>query len=162
MTRKHDADRRRQERIRRHEHGEVEEDREHEVHRRPGEHDEEAFVDRQRLEGPLAVLRMHDLGLRLLEHRDVTAERQKPDAVFRLTPSEAQDLRSEPETEREHLHAKRFGEHEVPELVNEDQRAREDDEIDEIHRTGAARTLASKAAPPKRLVPSRRRHKTPT
>ncbi len=91
---------------------------------------------------------MDDLCLRFLEHRHVPPERQETDAVLRLSTPEAQDLRPEPEAEGEHLHPEGLGEHEVPELVNEDQRAREDDEVEEVHpgRAAGARLAPGPAA----------------
>src|SRR5262249_4337408 len=40
-----------------------------------------------------------------------------------------QDLRTEPEAEGEDFNAERFGEQKVPELVDEDERTDEDDEV---------------------------------
>ena len=140
VPRQHDADRRRQERPVADEHREVEQHREDQVHHRPGEHDDHALVRRQRLEGAAA-------GLRAARRRSSTpraSSRSRRAASSEMQysvsrPRSLQDLRPEAEAEGEHLDAERLGEQEMPELVDEDQRADEDDEVQRTHAARARR-----------------------
>jgi hypothetical protein len=144
MSRQNDPDRRRQERPVGHEHRKVEKQREHQVHRGPRENDRDAFVDRQRFERALSILGQHEIALRLLEHLHVAAERNQTDAVLGLTPSELQDLRTEAEAESDDLDPEGLGHRKVAELVHEDERADQNDEVEEVH----AREAASRPAAP--------------
>jgi hypothetical protein len=67
--------------------------------------------------------------LPLLEHFHEAAEREETDAVLRLFPSHFQDLGPEADGKRQHLHPEQLRECEVPEFVDEDQDADEEDEI---------------------------------
>ena len=112
----------------------VERDREEEVHRRPREDDDDPLPERLRLEGAVPVLGQDRLALlALLEHLHEAAEGQEAHAVLGLLAADAQDLRPEADREGEHLHAEDLREGEVPRLVDEDEGADEDDEVQKVH-----------------------------
>jgi hypothetical protein len=128
------AHRRRQELLDLEEHRRVERDREEQIHRRPREDDDDALPERLRLEGSVPFLRQDRLALlALLEHLHEAAEGQQAHAVLGLLAADAQDLRPEADREREHLDAEDLREGEVPRLVDEDERADEDDEVKKVH-----------------------------
>src|SRR5262249_16610821 len=87
----------------------------------------------QRLERATPILGEHDVGLARFEHFDVATERDERDAILRLATAQLQDLGTEAETKGQHLHAKCLGEKEMTQLVNENQRADEDDEVKKFH-----------------------------
>ena len=96
MSRQHHADGRRQERAVHHEDGEVEEQREDQVHHRSRQHHQDALEVAERFEGAVSILGQDDLGLGGLEQPHVAAERQEADAVLGLPPAQAQDSGPKP------------------------------------------------------------------
>ena len=129
-----DAHRRGQELLVLEEDGRVERDGKEQVHRRPREDDDDALPERLRLERAVPVLGQDRLAaLALLEHLHEAAERQEADAVLGLLAADADDLRAESDREREHLHAEDLGEGKVPRLVDEDEGADEEDEVQKVH-----------------------------
>ena len=91
-----------------------------------------------RLEGAPAILRQDrgSLLLVLLEHLHEAAEGKQADAVRRLPPTDLQQLGPEAEAEGQDLHAEDLGEDEVPRLVDEDQRADQQHEVQKVQGGG--------------------------
>ncbi len=104
------------------------------VHDGPGEDDDDALPERLRFERSLAVFGQDGVGLRLLEHLHETAEGDEPDAIFGFLAAQPEDLRPEAEREGDDLHAEDLGPGVMPELVHENQRGHENDEIKKVHR----------------------------
>src|SRR5690606_14812386 len=112
----------------------------------------------QRLERALAILGQDDRALARFEHLDVAAERQQRDAVLRLATAQLEDLRAETQTKGQDFDAERLREQKMPKLVDEDQRADEDDEVEQVHAgsCSAAAPSFGQAFRPARLAQSRR------
>ena len=100
---------------RRHDHGE------HDVHQRS--HDQDLEPLPLGLGEKLVGLARPRVVRVLARHLDVTAERDGADAVFRVAAREFQDLGPETEREREHANADPPRRQEMPQLVDEDQDA---------------------------------------
>src|SRR5690606_37055568 len=116
-----------------HEYGEVEEDREDEVHRWTGQNHDHSLVEGEALERSILVLRKNQVTLGLLEHLHVATEREKRDTVLGFPAAEAKDFRPKPQTEGDDLHPECLRKQEMPHLVHEDQRTDQQDEVQEIH-----------------------------
>ena len=126
--------------------------REHRVHRHAGAHDDHASPKRFALEpailrhglgpernhrvwivariillsrGPFlgSSLEKRRLGVVAGRHADVAAERQPREDVLRFTPAPAEDRRTETDGKPRRVNAESLGRDEVPELVNEDHEA---------------------------------------
>ena len=85
-------------------------------------------------EGAPAILGEDGLvALALLEHLHEAAEGQEAHAVLRLLAADAHHLGPEADGEGEDLDAEDLGEGKVARLVDEDQRADEQDEVQQVH-----------------------------
>ena len=82
----------------------------------------------------------------LAEQTHVPAERDRRQPVFGLAEGDADDARPEAEREAQHLHVKQLREHEVPQLVHQDEHAQQHDrgrgDADRAH----ARSLTREAS----------------
>src|SRR5690606_12909521 len=82
-------------------------------------------------------------------HLDVAAEGQPRDDVLRLAPAEPPELRAETDGEAGHLDVDGLGRHEVPELVDEDENAQNDDRCEnrDQHRPATTSRARARARP---------------
>ena len=104
-------------------------DRQHDVHRRAGDVDEDALPARLVLEVARVVRGL--VGI-LAAHAHVAAERDPGHPVLGLAALEPPDPLAEAEREGEDAHAERLGDEVVTTLVHEDDDAEGDDEGDGI------------------------------
>ena len=130
---------------------EVDQQRQQQIERRPGDDDRVALP--QWLVGQRALALAIDgrdrvAGI-LAQQAHVAAERHQRQAVLGLAARDAKQARPEADREAHHAHVEQLGEHEVPELVHQDQHAEQRHDRrrpeEQAHR---ARAPASWAATP--------------
>ena len=121
----HRPDRRRQHRALAGEVNEVDEQRQQQVEHRPGDDDRVALPQRLRGQRARPIDGRDRLARILAQQAHVAAERDRRQPVLGLAPGEAEDARAEPEREAQHLDVEQLREHEVPELVHQDQHAQQ-------------------------------------
>ena len=107
---------------------EEDEDRQDQVHPRPGEGDQAPLPGGGLQKGAALVLGGDLLGGVVAGHLHVAAERQERDAVVGVARLEAEQARAKAEGEAHDLDPAELGHREVAELVDEDQRPHEQEE----------------------------------
>ena len=113
---------------------EVEHHREHEIRGGPGESDQAFLPGRLFEEGAAAVLG-RDLFVRVVSGElDVSAQRQRADAIFRVAPGEAEEARAEADGKADRLDTQLLADEQVAELVEEDHHGDDHREGDERER----------------------------
>src|SRR5260370_14247977 len=112
----------------------VERNGKEQVHRRPCQDNGDALPESLRLEGSGSLLGEDRFGvLALLEHFHESAEGQQRQTVLGLFAADANDPRTEADGKGQNLDPEDLGKSEMPRLVNEDERADQEDEVKKIH-----------------------------